>query len=136
MDINVAQYEKTIQSAFREVADGLAARGTYDDQVASLERLTKAQQSRLDLSDMRFRNGVDPTSPCLRRKRIYTTLSRRWWRRASRALPTWSICTAPSAAAGSNTPVMRHVQLKTSVRSRPRAPHRGAPSKQVNSDAR
>jgi outer membrane protein, multidrug efflux system len=59
-DINVAQYEKTIQTAFREVADGLAARGTYDDQVASLERLTKAQQSRLDLSDMRFRNGVDP----------------------------------------------------------------------------
>jgi len=42
------------------VADGLAARGTYDDQVASLERLTEAQQSRLDLSDLRFRNGVDP----------------------------------------------------------------------------
>jgi multidrug efflux system outer membrane protein len=59
-DINVAQYEKTIQTAFREVADGLAARGTYDDQVASLERLTAAQQGRLDLSDMRFRNGVDP----------------------------------------------------------------------------
>jgi multidrug efflux system outer membrane protein len=59
-DINIAQYEKTIQTAFREVADGLAARGTYDDQVASLERLTDAQQGRLDLSDMRFRNGVDP----------------------------------------------------------------------------
>lgn len=59
-DINVAQYEKAIQTAFREVADGLAARGTYDNEVASLERLTEAQQSRLDLSDMRFRNGVDP----------------------------------------------------------------------------
>jgi outer membrane protein, multidrug efflux system len=59
-DINVAQYEKTIQTAFREVSDGLAARGTYDDQVASLERLTEAQQRRLDLSDIRFRNGVDP----------------------------------------------------------------------------
>jgi multidrug efflux system outer membrane protein len=59
-DINIAQYEKTIQTAFREVSDGLAARGTYDDQVASLERLTEAQQRRLDLSDMRFRNGVDP----------------------------------------------------------------------------
>ena len=42
------------------MSDGLAARGTYDDQVASLERLTDAQQSRLDLSDLRFRNGVDP----------------------------------------------------------------------------
>ncbi len=58
-DINVAQYEKTIQTAFREVADGLAARGTYDDEVASLERNTEAQQRALDLSDMRFRNGVD-----------------------------------------------------------------------------
>src|SRR5207244_1588337 len=58
-DINVARYEKAIQAAFREVADGLAARGTYDDQVASLERYTQAQQRSLDLSEMRFRNGVD-----------------------------------------------------------------------------
>jgi multidrug efflux system outer membrane protein len=58
-DINIAQYEKTIQTAFREVADGLAARGTFDDEVASLERFTAAQQSSLDLSELRFRNGVD-----------------------------------------------------------------------------
>src|SRR6202165_68670 len=58
-DINVAQYQKVIQTAFREVADGLAARGTYDDEVASLERFTAAQQSSLDLSELRFRNGVD-----------------------------------------------------------------------------
>jgi multidrug efflux system outer membrane protein len=58
-DINVAQYQKAIQTAFREVADGLAARGTYDDQVASLERFTAAQQSSLDLSELRFRNGID-----------------------------------------------------------------------------
>jgi multidrug efflux system outer membrane protein len=58
-DINIAQYESSIQAAFREVADGLAARGTYDDQVASLERFTQAQQRSLDLSELRFRNGVD-----------------------------------------------------------------------------
>ena len=58
-DINVAQYEKTIQTAFREVADGLAARGTYDDEVGSLERYAEAQQRTLDLSQMRFQNGVD-----------------------------------------------------------------------------
>ena len=58
-DINVAQYEKAIQTAFREVADGLAARGTYDDEVAALERYTAAQQRALDLSELRFRNGVD-----------------------------------------------------------------------------
>jgi len=42
------------------VADGLAARGTFDDQAASQERFTQAQQRRLDLSTMRFRSGVDP----------------------------------------------------------------------------
>jgi multidrug efflux system outer membrane protein len=58
-DIGIAEYEKAIQTAFREVADGLAARGTYDEQLASLERYTAAQRRRLELSDMRYRNGVD-----------------------------------------------------------------------------
>ena len=58
-DIGVAQYERAIQGAFREVADGLAARGTYDDELAALERYTAAQQRRLQLSDFRYRNGVD-----------------------------------------------------------------------------
>lgn len=57
--IEVAQYEKTIQSAFRDVADGLAARGTFDQQIAALERDTAAQQRRLDLSALRYRQGVD-----------------------------------------------------------------------------
>ncbi|HEV7912776.1 MAG TPA: efflux transporter outer membrane subunit [Albitalea sp.] len=57
-DINVALYEKAIQTAFREVADGLAARGTYGDQLASLERMTAAEQRALDLSQLQFRNGV------------------------------------------------------------------------------
>jgi outer membrane protein, multidrug efflux system len=55
----VAQYEKAIQSAFREVADGLAARGTYDDQIVALEREVAAQQTSLELSELRFRTGVD-----------------------------------------------------------------------------
>jgi multidrug efflux system outer membrane protein len=58
-DIGIAQYEKAIQMAFREVADGLAARGTFDDQVAATERYTAAQQRSFDLSDFRYRNGVD-----------------------------------------------------------------------------
>jgi multidrug efflux system outer membrane protein len=57
-DIRVAQYEKTIQTAFREVADGLAARGTYDEQVASLERGAAAQQRALDLAQLEFRTGA------------------------------------------------------------------------------
>src|SRR6202011_3666705 len=48
-NIQIAQYEKAIQSAFREVADGLAARGTYDQQIQALARNTFAEQRRLDL---------------------------------------------------------------------------------------
>jgi multidrug efflux system outer membrane protein len=58
-DINIATYEKSIQTAFREVADGLAARGTYDEQVASLDRYTISQQRQLELSLMRYKSGVD-----------------------------------------------------------------------------
>jgi multidrug efflux system outer membrane protein len=58
-DIGIAQYEKAIQTAFSEVANGLAARGTLDDQVAATERYTAAQRRALELSDFRYRSGVD-----------------------------------------------------------------------------
>ncbi|MBI0327447.1 efflux transporter outer membrane subunit [Burkholderia plantarii] len=57
--IEVANYEKAIQTAFQEVSDGLAARGTFDQQIAALERNEQAQQRRYDLSDLRYKNGVD-----------------------------------------------------------------------------
>lgn len=55
----VAQYEKAIQSAFQEVADALAARGTLDDQLAAQQRLEVASAQAYRLADMRFRGGVD-----------------------------------------------------------------------------
>jgi multidrug efflux system outer membrane protein len=58
-DINVARYEKAIQTAFQEVANDLAARGTYDDQVTALERDVAASQRYLDLAQQRFQAGVD-----------------------------------------------------------------------------
>jgi multidrug efflux system outer membrane protein len=58
-DIGIAQYQKAIQTAFREVSDGLAARGTYDDQLAALQRYADAQQHRLDLANMLYANGID-----------------------------------------------------------------------------
>ncbi|MBB5444243.1 MULTISPECIES: efflux transporter outer membrane subunit [Paraburkholderia] len=58
-NVQIATYEKAIQTAFREVADGLAARGTYDEQIAALERDVAAEQRRLDLSTLRYTNGVD-----------------------------------------------------------------------------
>ncbi len=58
-DINIANYEKAIQTGFREVADGLAARGTYDRQADAQETLVKEAAETQRLSEMRFKNGVD-----------------------------------------------------------------------------
>lgn len=58
-DIAVAQYEKAIQTAFREVADGLAQRGTIADQLTAQEALIAATTDSLRLSQARFDQGVD-----------------------------------------------------------------------------
>ncbi|GAB7024833.1 AdeC/AdeK/OprM family multidrug efflux complex outer membrane factor [Geotalea toluenoxydans] len=58
-DIAVAQYEKAIQVAFREVADALAQRGTIDEQVAAQQSLTDATAESFRLSEARYERGVD-----------------------------------------------------------------------------
>jgi multidrug efflux system outer membrane protein len=58
-DTAVAQYEKAIQTAFREVADALAARGTLDDQLAAQQALVTASATAYRLADMRYLGGVD-----------------------------------------------------------------------------
>ncbi|BCS52527.1 AdeC/AdeK/OprM family multidrug efflux complex outer membrane factor [Geobacter sp. SVR] len=58
-DIAVAQYEKTIQTAFREVADALAQRGTIDDQLTAQQALTEATGASYRLSQARFDRGID-----------------------------------------------------------------------------
>ncbi len=58
-DINVAEYEKTIQTAFREVSDGLAARKTYRQQLQAEYDLVNTNRQYLDLADRRYRAGVD-----------------------------------------------------------------------------
>ncbi|HEY6871538.1 MAG TPA: AdeC/AdeK/OprM family multidrug efflux complex outer membrane factor [Geobacteraceae bacterium] len=58
-DIAVAQYEKAIQTAFREVADALAQRGTIDDQVTAQQSLTDATAESYRLSQARYEKGVD-----------------------------------------------------------------------------
>ena len=55
----VAQYEKAIQTAFREVADALAARRTLDEQLAAQQALVTASGTAYRLAEMRFRGGVD-----------------------------------------------------------------------------
>lgn len=58
-DIAVARYEKAIQTAFREVADALAQRGTIDDQLAAQQSLTDATAESHKLSQARYEKGVD-----------------------------------------------------------------------------
>lgn len=57
-NIAVADYEKTIQAAFREVADALAARTYLGEQVAAQRAVQDAQAERLRLLQLRFENGV------------------------------------------------------------------------------
>ena len=58
-DIAVARYEQAIQTAFREVADALARRGTIDEQLAAQQSLTDATAESYRLSQARFDKGVD-----------------------------------------------------------------------------
>ena len=57
-EIAVAQYEKSIQSAFREVADALAGRATLADQLSALQAQAAAERDRFRLADLRYRNGI------------------------------------------------------------------------------
>jgi multidrug efflux system outer membrane protein len=54
-----AQYEKTVQSAFKEVSDALIARATLKDQWAAQQAQTQAEQDRAQLAQMRYRQGVN-----------------------------------------------------------------------------
>ncbi|MGJ7492876.1 efflux transporter outer membrane subunit [Variovorax sp. ZT4R33] len=56
--IAVAQYEKSIQTAFSEVADALAGRATLGEQVRALRAQADAEGVRFKLSDLRYRNGI------------------------------------------------------------------------------
>ena len=57
--IEVANYEKAIQTAFREVADALVASSSYASQIETQGTLIDAQQRRFDLANTRYRQGED-----------------------------------------------------------------------------
>lgn len=58
-DINIASYEKAIQTAFREVADGLAARGTFGRQLQAQGNLVENYRAYYQLAQQRYDEGVD-----------------------------------------------------------------------------
>ncbi len=55
----VAEYEKSIQTAFREVADGLAAQATLTRQIDAQQRVVASAERRRELSSLRYRAGQD-----------------------------------------------------------------------------
>lgn len=57
-NLAVADYERAIQVAFREVSDALVARATLEEQIAAQRGVQQAQAERLTLSELRFQNGV------------------------------------------------------------------------------
>lgn len=58
-DIAVANYTAAVRTAFREVADGLVARGTLSEQLAAQSALVEATQDSFNLSRARYDQGVD-----------------------------------------------------------------------------
>ena len=56
--IAIAQYEKAIQTAFREVSDALAGQATLQEQSQAQRQQAEAESARLQLADLRYRNGV------------------------------------------------------------------------------
>jgi multidrug efflux system outer membrane protein len=57
--IEVANYEKAIQTAFREVADALIAVANYASQTEAEQALIDTEKSRLAFATLRYRNGED-----------------------------------------------------------------------------
>ena len=57
--IEVARYERTLQGAFREVADALVAQGWLEEQLRAQTARVEAESKRLVLSQRRYRGGVD-----------------------------------------------------------------------------
>jgi outer membrane protein, multidrug efflux system len=57
--IEVARYERAIQVAFREVSDGLVARASLEAQLEAQGARAAAEQQRFEISQTRYRNGVE-----------------------------------------------------------------------------
>ena len=74
----LATYQRAIQTAFREVADALARRGTINDEIAARQRQQAAAADTYLLTEARYRAGIDPFLTCSTRSGPITPRSRRW----------------------------------------------------------
>lgn len=67
----VANYQQAIQTAFREVSDALARRGTINDEIAARQRQQVATADTYKLTEARYRAGIDPFLTVLDAQRSY-----------------------------------------------------------------
>lgn len=67
----VATYQKAIQTAFREVSDALARRGTMEEELAARQRQQAAAADVYLLTEARYRNGIDSFLSSLDAQRSY-----------------------------------------------------------------
>jgi multidrug efflux system outer membrane protein len=58
-EINVAQYEKSIQTAFREVSDAFAEKSTLTERLDARRKLVEATKASFTLSEARYKGGID-----------------------------------------------------------------------------
>jgi multidrug efflux system outer membrane protein len=54
----IANYQKTVQTAFREVADALVARRRYKEEIAADEGTVNSNKNRAETTELRYQNGV------------------------------------------------------------------------------
>jgi multidrug efflux system outer membrane protein len=72
-DAALATYQKAIQTAFREVSDALARRGTMSDELSARERQNTAAADAFALTEARYRAGIDNFLATLVSQRSYYT---------------------------------------------------------------
>jgi len=72
----IATYQRTIQQAFREVADALARRGTIGEQVRARQAQREAAADTYLLTEARYRNGIDSFLGSLDAQRSYYSAQR------------------------------------------------------------
>ncbi len=76
-DALLATYERTIQSAFREVSDALARQGTITEQTRAEQANLVAAQDTFRLTEARYRGGIDTFLTSLDAQRSYYSAQRR-----------------------------------------------------------
>src|SRR5579859_6974557 len=69
--IAAANYQKAIQTAFREVADTLAVRATVQTQLSANRALVRSEEQTYKLTEARFRGGVDSSLNVLTAQQAY-----------------------------------------------------------------